>query len=186
MLMINLLPWRQRLAYRRARFALVVSVGALLLALTLAISACSDRQQQHLRLERHVISAQEQRVRYERLYRQMHNDWLAYEKQQALQLARRQGRLQNQRYQQLLEQLPVRVPDAVWFTEMEGVDKQLHVSGMGHSYDDIMRLVNRLSEWPVVERVRLEHVRLEATSGSLLRFSLRLNWRKFGASQGEE
>ncbi|SLM64896.1 MULTISPECIES: PilN domain-containing protein [Dickeya] len=183
MLMMNLLPWRQRLAYRRLRLAAVVSAGALLVGLVIGMVLRGDAHQQRLRLQQQLAQTQAQQVRYERLYREVHRDWLMYEKQQALQAARLYGRRQAQRYQQLLEQLPARMPATLWLTDIDGAGRQLHLSGISHRYDDIMQWVNRLSQWPLIERVVLEQARLEKTQPDEMHFSLRLYWQVSGAPQ---
>ncbi|ACT05148.1 Fimbrial assembly family protein [Dickeya chrysanthemi Ech1591] len=185
MLTVNLLVWRPRLLYRRMRLSLLLS-GIVLLGIGGAAAILRGHyQQQRMWWTQQIEWVVLQPPRYEQLYLQTFAAWQQRETRLAQQAAQEQSRRRNQRYQILLEQLPIVLPDSLWLTEISDDGSRIHVSGVSNHYSAVVALTNVMAVLPHIADADVQQTERDPQNRARLNFSLRFYWQDV-AESGEK
>nr|WP_113867466.1 PilN domain-containing protein [Brenneria salicis]NMN90276.1 pilus assembly protein HofN [Brenneria salicis ATCC 15712 = DSM 30166]RBP61200.1 pilus assembly protein HofN [Brenneria salicis ATCC 15712 = DSM 30166]RLM30223.1 hypothetical protein BHG07_11705 [Brenneria salicis ATCC 15712 = DSM 30166] len=177
MLLVNLLPWRQRRLRRRARHGLLALLLQLLLAGLLLGMIYSRWHQQYTELRDEFSEVSTQRQQLAAHYQQTRRIRSRLQRYQAQQQADAAGVRHNQRYLGLLEQLSGMMPERLWLTEIADRGTYLSIVGMSENYTDIVSLNHALISHPAVARARVLNAFRQQNVRSLLRFSLQADWK---------
>ncbi|MFC3393963.1 PilN domain-containing protein [Brenneria rubrifaciens] len=177
MLLVNLLPWRQRRLWQRARNWLVLLLLQLLLVSALFGMIYALWQRQYSLLQRELGEVSVQHRQWVAQYQRTRQVWERWQNYQAQYEADRAGKHHNQRYLNLLEQLSFMMPERLWLTELDDRGTHLSIAGMSENYIDIIKLNLSLARHPTLARVRILNALRQKNGRSLLHFVLQADWQ---------
>ncbi len=172
MLMVNLLPWRERrLQQRRRQTRLLLSIIITLVLLS-AMMLIWRSEQQLFQAGRAVQHARQQLLQLQQLQKQQRS--LRTERD-ALHNAQRQRQRIAQQFQQwhrFWQQLPALLPDTLWLARIERQQQTMLMEGWSESMGAIDKLRQKLLREPLFATVRQGAVIREP--GGRYRFTLRM------------
>ncbi|WP_410013234.1 PilN domain-containing protein [Sodalis sp. C49] len=174
MYQVNLLPWRRQRRRRRARImSLALAVELLLASGLLGLQARRGHEQ--LAELGALLSQWQQREKQIRGQRQRMERLL--ERRQELEnklRGRRRANAGNQRYRQLLDQLPGLLPPGLWLTRLRLCGTEVHISGCSERYAHISTADRLLSRHPRFASIRWR--RIEQQENGRFSFELQAAW----------
>lgn len=178
MYQVNLLPWRTRGQRRRCAFWLRMFVLQLVLVLAVLMVVFGLLSQQQVQRYEALLALIDQQTKLTDRYQQLQQTMARLACLTALAQQHDNNREHNRRYLQLLQQLPVLLPDPLWLIALESHAQSITLRGLSRRYEAVLQFEQQLTALPLLQRYRLAEV--AQRQDGLFSFTLVAHWGQGG------